>query len=82
MIRPILTQAIVGLSDFKASPMRVMQASEGSAVAVLHDDKPLFYAVPAERYEAIMDALEDLHDLQVANDRLGDAAIPIKFEDL
>jgi antitoxin StbD len=40
--------------------MSVVEQGDGSPVAILNRNKPVFYAVPANVYESMMDAIEDI----------------------
>ena len=42
----------------------------GQTVAVLSHNKPAFYMVPPDRYEAMLEELDDLHLVRVAKERL------------
>jgi antitoxin StbD len=49
-----------GISELKKNPMSVVEQGDGSPVAILNRNKPVFYAVPANVYESMMDAIEDI----------------------
>jgi len=57
---PILASVSAGISELKKNPMAVVEQGEGGAVAILNRNQPVFYAVPAETYELLMDKLEDI----------------------
>lgn len=39
---------------------RTAQAGGGDVVAILNRNEPAFYCVPADRYEAMLDLIDDL----------------------
>ncbi len=39
--------------------MKVFEEAEGAPLAVLNRNKPVFYLIPADGYEALLDRLED-----------------------
>lgn len=56
----ILSDVTAGISELKKNPMSVVEQGEGSPVAILNRNKPVFYAVPVSVYENMMDAIEDI----------------------
>jgi len=48
---PILSDVSAGISELKKNPMSVVEQGDGSPVAILNRNKPVFYAVPANVYE-------------------------------
>lgn len=58
----ILSDLSVSMTEFKKNPNDALRESGGKTVAVLSHNKPAFYMVPPERYEAM---LEELNDLQL-----------------
>jgi antitoxin StbD len=55
MVHPILSDSTTSISDLKKNPMAVVEQGEGFPVAVLNRNQPVFYCVPAEAYELLMD---------------------------
>jgi antitoxin StbD len=49
----------VGISELKLNPTAVIESADGGAVAILNRNKPVAYLLPADRYEALLDRLED-----------------------
>jgi antitoxin StbD len=60
MITPNLASSSISISDHKKNPMGVIELGGGLPVAVLNHNKPAFYCVPPDTYEAMMDKLDDL----------------------
>ena len=56
----ILSDVSAGISELKKNPMSVVEQGDGSPVAILNRNKPVFYAVPANVYESMMDVIEDI----------------------
>ena len=46
--------------------------AEGEAIAILNHNKPTAYLVPAERYEEMMEALDDLRLAEIVQERKGE----------
>jgi antitoxin StbD len=62
--------------------MSVIAQGDGAPVAILNRNQPVFYAVPAEVYEALMDKLEDLELLEIVRSRLAEPEIEVDLDDL
>ncbi len=78
----ILTDLSVGVSELKKNPMAIMSESEGQAIAVLNRNKPVFYAVPAELYEEMMDIIEDQELLKIVQSRKDEPRITVNLNEL
>ena len=70
----------IGISEHKQNPSATVKG--GEAVAVLKNNKPEFYAVPAKRWDRIMDLLEDIEDTKLALERKDSVSRPITLEEL
>ena len=60
MVHTVLADVTTSISELKKNPMAVVEQGGGFPVAVLNRNRPAFYCVPAEAYEALMDKLEDV----------------------
>jgi antitoxin StbD len=80
----ILSDLSVSMTEFKKNPNEALRESGGQAVAVLSHNKPAFYMVPPDRYEAMLDAIDDLQLVRVVKERLKqkDRAIAVTLDDL
>ena len=81
-IHPILAEASAGISALKKNPMAVIEHAEGSPVAILNRNRPVFYAVPAAAWEAMLDKIEDLELAALVRDRDGEAEIEVDINEL
>ena len=79
---PILADVSAGISELKKNPMAVMKQGEGSPVAILNRNEPVFYAVPASAYEELMDKLEDIELAAIVRARLDEAEIEVSLDEL
>lgn len=82
MTRKILTDVAVSIAELKANPMKVAMSADGEPVAVLNRNKPVFYCVPAETYEIMIDKLEDLELLTLAKERMYESSISVNIDKL
>ena len=80
--KEILSNISVSVTELKKNPMAAVQAGEGFPVVVLNHNKPAFYCVPPEAYEALMDKLEDIELNQISDARAGQKKIKVSLDDL
>ena len=80
----ILSNLSVSMTEFKKNPNEALRESGGQAVAVLSHNKPAFYMVPPDRYEAMLEEIDDLQLVRVVKERLKqkDRAIEVTLDDL
>ncbi|MDC2888002.1 type II toxin-antitoxin system Phd/YefM family antitoxin [Psychrosphaera sp. 1_MG-2023] len=82
MTTRILTEAAASISELKANPMKVALSAHGEAIAVLNRNEPAFYCIPADTYEFMMDHMEDLELLAIAEQRKNEASIKVSLNEL
>lgn len=82
MTTRILTEAAASISELKANPMKVALSADGEPVAVLNRNEPAFYCVPAAAYEILIDHIEDLELLAIAEARKHEKTIKVDINDL
>ena len=82
MTTRILTENAASISELKANPMKVALSADGEPIAVLNRNEPAFYCVPAETYELLMEHVENLELLALAESRKGEATIKVSLDDL
>jgi antitoxin StbD len=81
-IRPILADNSTSISELKKNPMAVVEQADGFPVAVLNRNQPVFYCVPAQAYELLMDKLEDMELAQIVEQRRDQPEIEVDIDDL
>jgi antitoxin StbD len=72
----------VSVSDLKKNPTAIVDGAGGSAVAVLNHNRIMAYMVPAETYEAMVDALDDQALVEIAGARAGEKGVPVSLDEL
>ncbi len=82
MTTRILTEAAASISELKANPMKVALSADGEPIAVLNRNEPAFYCVPAEAYEYLMDRVEDLELIALAEQRKNEKSVKVNLNDL
>ena len=78
----ILADISAGISELKKNPMAVIKQGEGAPIAILNRNEPIFYAVPAETYELLMDKLEDMELAAIVEARKNQSEIEVDINDL
>ncbi|EAA7440610.1 type II toxin-antitoxin system Phd/YefM family antitoxin [Salmonella enterica] len=65
----ILTDTSASVSELKKNPMSTVRAGDGYPVAILNRNQPVFYCVPAELYEKMLDALDNQELMKLVAER-------------
>ena len=81
-IHSVLADASAGISELKKNPMAIVKHAEGAPVAILNRNRPVFYAVPAAAWEAMINKLEDLELAALVREREGEAEIEVDIDEL
>ena len=81
-VHPILVDYSVNISEFKQDPMLAISVSGGLPVAIINKNEPVFYCIPAEYFEMLVDKLDDLELAQLVKKRKEAAEIDISIDDL
>ncbi len=59
-MQTLLAGLAVSMSDFKNNPAKVLREADKRPVAVLSHNKPAFYMVDPEVFEALLDELDEV----------------------
>jgi antitoxin StbD len=70
LVETILASLSVSMSKFKKNPAEILRAAKNRTVAVLTHNKPAFYMVSPEVFEAILDRFDDERLTRLAKSRL------------
>ena len=81
-VRPILADYSVNISEFKQDPMLTISVAGGFPVAIINKNEPIFYCIPAEDFEMLVDKLDDLELAQLVKERKESVEIDISIDDL
>lgn len=71
----ILADTAVSLADFRKAPIGILHECGGETVVILVHNAPVFYAVPTERYEAMLEMIEDTRLAETVRTRQGSPAV-------
>ncbi len=82
MINQIFAHYTASISDLKKQPMALMNATNGEALAVLNHNEPVFYCIPKDLYEKMLDAIDDTYLAKLVHKRASEEAFEVKLDDL
>lgn len=72
----------VSVSDLKKNPSRVLSLAGGEPIAVLNHNRVMAYMVPADRYEAMMEQLDDLALAEIIKRRAEETPLRVSLDEL
>jgi antitoxin StbD len=78
----IYARASVSISDLKKNPSRIINEAEGAPVAILNNNKPSAYIIPAEAFEALMERFEDYNLAQLVKKREKESTVKVSLDEL
>jgi len=82
MTSQIFSEVTASISELKKNPMAAVDSGEGFPIVVLNRNKPAFYCVPAEVYEAMLDKLDDQELIAIIKERSAEPSIRIDLDEL
>lgn len=82
MTHQIFSEVTASISELKKNPMAAVDSGEGFPIAVLNRNKPAFYCVPAEVYEAMLDRLDDQELVAAVKERSAEPSIRVDLNEL
>ena len=65
----VFASCSVSISELKKNPSALIEQSEGQPIAILNNNRPTAYLVPAETYEALLEKIEDYQLRAIVNER-------------
>lgn len=82
MAHAILANVSASITELKKDPMGTVGAGKGRAVAILNRNAPVFYAVPAQEYERMVELLDDIYLGRLAEERRNEPSIQVTLDEL
>lgn len=70
----------VSMTEFKKNPATVLRDAGSKPVAVLNHNKPAFYMVKPDVFEAMLDDLSDRDLIALARERLASKATAVEVD--
>jgi antitoxin StbD len=62
--------------------MATVQSANGRPLAILNRNQPVFYCIPANLYEAMMEMLDDIELSRIIQQRSHEKEIAVNINDL
>ena len=83
-MRQLLANYTASISELKKNPSALISLAHGAPIAVLNHNIPTAYLIPAQTYEELMDAFDDMDLGKVVAERLKDMdqAVEVDLEAL
>lgn len=72
------------IAELKANPTTLLDQADGEPIAIISDNLPMAYLVPAELYEQLLDRLEDYELGEIVKARQAEKhlAVEVTLDDL
>jgi antitoxin StbD len=83
-MQQVYASITASISELKKNPSHLLLKANGEPIAILNHNKTAAYLVPASRYAAMMDLIEDQELSVLIDERLKDIdqAISVDLNDL
>ncbi len=78
----VLADVAASVTDLKKDPMGTLREGKGETVVILNRNAPAFYAVPPDRYEAMMDLIDDAQLAELVRQRRGEPTVKVDIDEL
>jgi antitoxin StbD len=82
MTEQILTNMAASITELKQHPLRTVNSAHGDSIAILSNNKPVFYCVPSKMYETIMNAIDDMYLVDIVKQRQNERSVRVDINDL
>lgn len=66
----IYADLTVSMTEFKKNPAKIVRSADRKPVAVLNHNKPAFYMLAPELFEALLEKLDDKELVEITRQRL------------
>jgi antitoxin StbD len=83
-MQQILASFSASISELKKNPTALLTKADGETIAILNHNLPTAYLVPAEKYEFLMEIIEDYELGEIVKERQAEKhlAIEVTLDDL
>ena len=82
MAYALLAEVAASVTDLKRDPMGTVRESNGDPMVILNRNEPAFYILSPERYEELLDLLDDAELVRIVKQRRGGRAVKVDINDL
>ena len=77
----ILADTAASLADFRKDPIGILHECGGEMVVILDHNARVFYAVPTERYEAMLEMIDDTRLAEAIRRRQDEPTVRADIDD-
>ena len=81
-MQTIHAQKTVSVTELKRNFSAILNQAEGDPVAVLNHNRPEAYLLSAAHYEQLLERLEDLEDMRLAQERSDGPFVEVDIHEL
>jgi antitoxin StbD len=78
----ICSDVVASISELKSNPMATLKSAHGKPLAILNRNQPVFYCVPANLYEAMLETIDDMELCRIVQERSNEKEIAVDINDL
>ncbi len=78
----VLANVAASVTDLKKDPMGTLREANGETVVILNRNEPAFYAVPPDRYKAMMELIDDAQLAEIVRQRREEPTIRVDIDEL
>lgn len=82
MAYAMLAEVAASVTDLKKDPMGTFRESNGDPMVILNRNEPAFYILSPERYEELLDLLDDVALARKIKERRGGPTVKADIDDL
>lgn len=82
MSHAICSNIVASISELKTNPMATVKGAGGEPLAILNRNQPVFYCVPAELYEIMIDIIDDSELTKIITKRAHEQEVVVDINDL
>ncbi|GFM72952.1 plasmid stabilization protein [Pseudomonas cichorii] len=82
MAYALLAEVAASVTDLKKDPMGTYRESNGDPMVILNRNEPAFYILSPERYEELLDLLDDAALARKIKERRGGRTVKVDINDL
>ena len=78
----MLANVAASVTDLKKDPMGTYRESGGDPMVILNRNEPAFYILSPERYELLLEMIDDAELARLVNERRGKPTIKVDINEL
>jgi antitoxin StbD len=81
-LQAIYADSTVNITELRRNPGAVIEEADNRPVAVLNHNRPTAYLIPAQAFEAIIEALEDAELMDIVRQRRDGKTVKVSLDEL